>query len=312
MNKVSGLLKTACFIFSCWGLNLALAQEPPAKSFFLQNLQTIPRYLMTEAGLKTYRGIDLEKFIKKSNRLNIEWREGLSIQGKGPNGEVRRGGENSSRSKRIRFAEGSLIDLNSIELFRVFALHEALGALGYNDDDYAISWGMAVFRHLALRTTPENALATLDSQTPPTDLLAEKDGGGTGVGKGGDGLSIRLKGILLDRYFAQSARVEESDAPRVRTYLENFTRLSVESHPDYVFAGQDPNLKSGMETENARTLCDSVAVALKYGFSISSLTLPIYWADFDTVLFTQEWQTESCQRKILPLLDQINHALEGN
>lgn len=116
-----------------------------------------------------------------------------------------------------------------------WALHEALGALGYDDENYELSSSISFlannknegFENLtSIDFIKHNFNSVKKSKHEKTYLMA---GGSTVVGGGGDAVLIQLKQLLLQRYLVWIKEVKpEASSKEVKDGFAKITKMKVE------------------------------------------------------------------------------------
>lgn len=116
-----------------------------------------------------------------------------------------------------------------------WALHEALGALGYDDENYELSSSISFlannknegFENLtSIDFIKHNFSSVKRSKYEKTYLMA---GGSTVVGGGGDAVLIQLKQLLLQRYLAWIKEVRpEATSREVKNGFAKITKMKIE------------------------------------------------------------------------------------
>ncbi len=159
--------------------------------------------ILLKRGIKKIGNLNLLKLAKELN--TVEWRTfeiGFLV------------GSNDERSTSIYIVKDRMVIVNFLSFQNLagqpvhvysWALHEGLGALGYNDENYELSASISFLAensHLASLST----IYYLDEQFEVTARSRQgrnyvNAGGSTIVGGGGDAIIIELKQRLLKRYF---------------------------------------------------------------------------------------------------------------
>lgn len=152
-------------------------------------------------------------------------------------------GSGEQRSSSIYFVEDKRVVFNQLSLqytpkamLPLIALHESLGALGYEDEDYQLTLGI-LFHQKDLQDrlglTDEDLAPIFGNikvrSSTPIYLSAASDGGSTSVGGGGDSaaLDVKLTTLLASKAWLESRRGPPlSDYPTLFRHLLN---LSFES-----------------------------------------------------------------------------------
>ena len=212
----------------------AKAQKTDSVAQFRIAAVSIPTTLMN-AGYDSFGRLKLADLIDQARTVPVTPVNELHrVQMAGDN-EMDRSSAQWSRSN------GDSIKLNqkmwvttSAEAQKVLALHENLGAAGYNDDDYLMSTGMWVL------TRPEIAHLNDTEKNGVVERITASAGGITGVGGGGDvfGASVKMRMLLssLDRVSKSSG---EDRADSVNFFYSVFY-MGMEIHRNsYLGLGPD-------------------------------------------------------------------------
>lgn len=182
-------------------------------------------------GIKKIGKLDLKKLSKELDK--VEWRTfDLGFLA----------GSGGVRTTSIYLVEKKMVVINILALNNLvgkpvhinsLALHEAMGALGYEDENYDLSSAISF-----LATTHLENLVTLSyvknifsnfTISKENRLYAAKSGGSTVVGGGGDAVIIELKQRLLKRYFEWiSENNKNYSSDQIRTGFEALTRQKIE------------------------------------------------------------------------------------
>jgi hypothetical protein len=112
-----------------------------------------------------------------------------------------------------------------------WALHEALGALGYNDENYEMSSAITFITEnpeldnfTLLSYVKENFLSVIQAKK---NQMYVASGGSTVVGGGGDAVIIQLKQILLKRYL-ETMKVNNSTSEKIHLGFNRLLNLEIE------------------------------------------------------------------------------------
>lgn len=187
---------TAIVLFSQYSLagSSQFIQQFASQSF------VIPQLLIQQN--KTKIG-DLNIVQLKDEMKQVRWVE---------NGGVFFAGSGETRTGAVYFVEEKKVIVNTLRApyeplrtMPVAALHEALGALGYIDENYEISMVLAMN---ALTSEEQELIFSkkfVDKQSSrlvglkrrTTDAKYKSSGGGTSVGGGGDGVAVQAKMYAL-------------------------------------------------------------------------------------------------------------------
>ena len=133
------------------------------------------------------------------------------------------------------------------------ALHEALGAHGYEDENYQLSLSLQQLslgrRHGA--DVFQNVLKESSSRKLQNKVYLSADGG-TSVGGGGDGTALEFKSLLLETMLKALNSSQPSDLFNQKV-LQLVLNAEVES--DWVFKGNSPSAAQiDFTSENGRTV----------------------------------------------------------
>ncbi len=150
--------------------------------------------------------------------------------GAGTNGALRSGSSCHLNDHTVLVNEPHLQNLKNIRLIRGLLLHEALCALGWDDDNYTISSTLGALEMISRSPSDldvnkahqilENQVfmiafrsklhtRTQEQHFSKPDQLMVAGGGVTGVGGGGDGFGWYLKTMLFQSFFAHYALCSE-------------------------------------------------------------------------------------------------------
>lgn len=161
----------------------------------------IPQAIIDQ-GIKKIGDLDVAKLIAKLD--TVEWRTfDLGFLS----------GSGGKRQTSIYIVKDRMVVVNMLALQNLvekpvridrWALHEALGALGYDDENYEITTALTFVspadKGLERVDLVERTLSNLQIRT--TDHVYDNVGGTTIIGGGGDAPIIELKTRLLERYDA--------------------------------------------------------------------------------------------------------------
>ena len=211
------------------------ASSPDAITQFREASVSIPNALMS-AGYNSFGSMQLADLVQKSQTVPINPINSLHRAQIVGDQEMERSSAQWSREN------GSAIQLNQVmwkstppEQKKVLALHENLGAAGYDDKDYLMSTGMW------LLTRPESSKLTDSERAGVTERITAAAGGGvTGIGGGGDifGLTVKMNMLLhsIER-ISKSSSEERADA--VNSLYADFYMGSEIHRNSYLGLGAD-------------------------------------------------------------------------
>lgn len=170
-------------------------------------------------------GRDLEtvRYTVVSRPFDADWPVKLPP---GSKEALRADGRADIKHRRVYVQAGDRLDERAGDpTFDVFLLHEGLLAIGYNDVDYTIStvlYAISVepdpFRRADYREVFEGQRPDLRwnpwlRQWIPQMMTIERDGGGTGVGHGGDFDTVEMKMQLSRNYGVISTLIDPKSLP---------------------------------------------------------------------------------------------------
>ena len=197
------------------------------------------------------------------------------------------GGSGGKRMTSIYIVKDKMVVINTLSLqslvgkpIKMFswALHEALGALGYDDENYELSSSISF-----LANNPSHLNSTgvdyvqshfLELKKSSTGRVYTLNGGSTVVGGGGDAIIIDLKQRLLSRYFEwvkknhpykTAAHIKKGflflTKLKMETYLEtnadyNNSSFWLEGETFYLGAGAQFVLDKIQKDENLDSMLD--------------------------------------------------------
>lgn len=186
---------------------------PAITAYYSQQALILPRTLL-KRGLHTVGAMDLQRLITEIQ--TVHW---FDVQ------NVFFAGSGSRRASAVNLIKDHQVFMNRIswqqsppDVRNVLSLHEALEALGYNDDEYEISLSFWMSAH---GFSKDKSFKRLDprlrrSQTP-TRFEAE-NGTVTGVGSGGDEYELQVKLDLL-KYSKQCRQRPDFVLHRLRVFV---------------------------------------------------------------------------------------------
>lgn len=164
-------------------------------------ISTVHVQKVIDKGYTKIKQLDLKKLL--SELEEVEWRTFAYGFLSGSGGK---------RFTSVYFVEDKMVVINMMSLQNLvgkpvplysWALHEAMGALGYNDENYELSSSISFIANSDLEQAPKNfeAVKTNFKSVPRTakNQSYSGDGGSTVIGGGGDASMIELKQKLLMR-----------------------------------------------------------------------------------------------------------------
>lgn len=149
-------------------------------------------------------------------------------------GQAGRTGSVNLRGQKIVYVNTlSLSNLNQ-EQTQLLMLHEALEAVGYDDEAYKLSSGLDVLTHTKdLTQLPSSFLENFKHTSKSNEVRTfQLKGGISGVGGGGDGVAIALKSLLTRMLMMerQSGIIDSNQAEEISKKLN---LLSIETKTDF-------------------------------------------------------------------------------
>lgn len=190
----------------------------------------IPRALIAK-GVTRVGDFDLEKFVRDSDR--IEWRR---FDPKNPPPRLTEGRRSAYYlTDRHKVYVSEAVPAKSAQR-PVLELHEALGALGYNDKHYSVSTSLEMLRE----TKDPKSRDTLSKELGKSIFDGKNlssEGSGSSVGGGGDLVALEVKQAVMRELLKAKPRVSI-------TLLEAFALISFEPlyNPDEQFVAVKYNV----------------------------------------------------------------------
>ncbi|MDO9181205.1 MAG: hypothetical protein Q7U04_02295 [Bacteriovorax sp.] len=185
---------------------------------------------LLDRGIIKIGKLDLEKLLSELDEVQWRFMEEGFLMG---SGGVRFTGIYIVKNKMV------VINIPGLELLQKkpvpltpWTLHEAMGALGYEDENYELS-SVISFVAQTDEDTPipvdfvKNKFSKIDRrQSDRTYLLA---GGATVIGGGGDAVLVQLKQLLLKQYFKLiKDKTLKKSQEQIRSDFEKITTLPIE------------------------------------------------------------------------------------
>ena len=159
--------------------------------------------ILLDRGISKIGKLNLKKLSKELN--TVEWRTfeiGFLL------------GSGGNRLTSVYVVEDRMVIINSLSFENLigkpvhlysWALHEGLGALGYNDENYELSASISFLAENSQLANHSSNITIKDHfqkiDRSKVGLTYASSGGSTVVGGGGDAIIIELKQLLLKRYF---------------------------------------------------------------------------------------------------------------
>ncbi len=204
---MSALLRVMVAIFVTLSIGYtAIAAE--FKSSMQNYAASIPNDLLKK-GTTQIGDLNLKKLVEEIKTVDFEIFENGFLAGSG-----------KKRSSSIYFVEQKKVIINSLalkflaqEFFGPLALHEALGALGYYDENYEISLGLFLLLmpdNLGLKEILVQSSLFKDLKRRTSEPLYA-NGGATSIGGGGDGLTMEAKTGWLIQTLAKTSSSRRSE-----------------------------------------------------------------------------------------------------
>ncbi|MFN8790734.1 MAG: hypothetical protein ACK5Y2_04685 [Bdellovibrionales bacterium] len=171
------------------GLSFLLAAAQSPGPILKQYSQVLPQMLVAE-GVQTVGDLNIKKLSQELEKVQWEVTQQIIPEGSGKP----RFACNYFVSKRVVCNSMA----TSPAVLPLVTLHEALGALGYLDEDYEISSALAVHA-LSKRRAPIPGVSDRSFQGPrrTQDQVYQSQRGGTSVGGGGDSVGITVKTFAI-------------------------------------------------------------------------------------------------------------------
>ncbi len=176
-----------------------------------------------------FSDVDLNQLKSRINRIRVGIAVGEPLVGSGV------------RNDAVNFNQQNIILLNydrtknySPVQMSILQWHEALGALGYNDENYLLSSGL--FQKLATPSQALNPHILKRFITQFNEPLREKniefnnsDGGVTAVGGGGDGETAEIKMFLLSLLNKLPPTTTPEAAAKIQVYIDKAIDTPIET-----------------------------------------------------------------------------------
>lgn len=201
-------------------LSLCLLTAGPARAAG-ENFADIPRQLLSQ-GIRRIGAFDVQKFIEQGR--TIEWT--VFDSEKPPRfAEGRKSAHFIVASRKVFMS--NLVLTADRQTLASLELHEALGALGYNDRYYNMSSSLNLIAKMAGELQAGTVRTMERTVFKRENIVVETAGSGSSVGGGGDVIALTAKNMILSELLAAGARLNED-------FLASFPHVGFEtfSRPD--------------------------------------------------------------------------------
>jgi hypothetical protein len=175
-----------------------------------------------------FQGLDLFKLKSRIPDIKIFIAAGEPLTGSG----VRNGAINFTRENFV-ILNNATTKSQSHTQTKLLHWHEALGALGYNDENYLISGSIymkVTTPHTQFTPTLKQRLEKQFNEplNKNNKIFRSIDGGATGVGGGGDGQTAEIKTVLL-YYLNEVAPSAQNKSDKVNALIDLAIDTPIES-----------------------------------------------------------------------------------
>jgi hypothetical protein len=203
----------------------ASAEEQNAQEIFMRILETNYLRVFENAPEENFQGFHLPTLVRDLRTIDFYWNANGILSG---SGGTRYSGVHTVSNRRA-ILNVSTWKRTAEKQRPVLVLHEAIGALGYDDEDYALSLALE-WHAKSLRQGKAGARAPFKVKTRQSDqekFYVARGGGSSIVGGGGDNCEIYIKQLLADAFANEPALLQQALDARVE--CDGFRVLEVEA-----------------------------------------------------------------------------------
>jgi len=190
-------MKAIALLFLFW-MAPAFAKNEDADILFPRLLEENYFSHLRQSSIENFAGFHLPTLIREAQTVTYRWNNRGFVSGSG-----------GQRTGGVHLVKNRLAVMNSLSWIRTqaaerprLALHETLGALGYDDEDYQLTFALDSLanQHKAGGQLPIRFQVHASRSAKEKVYAARGDGGSTLVGGGGSECEIYVKGVVVDSF----------------------------------------------------------------------------------------------------------------